>query len=204
MIAVIKSVAGILGFLLNEGRGRSFATKSIEKSALYWLFAFFISAMIGFVFAERGTTCSRVQYSPAYMWWWLFGFGVMLQSFFTAYKSRKDRIDKHKAEELARYYLDKIIDGGGNTTINEVPAMAMYEIEAPLDMLESEARYIDWSHSVKKLGTAFDWMGWLNDPKLKPVSQGHIQKLQKIADSMEGDAWKDVSLRLLNLKKTTH
>lgn len=200
---VFDKIGALFIWALEEARRRSPETKEMQKKVVFFSLAFAVSIGGGGTLGH----CHNVAYNPDFGrgWsiWFLVGFFWTLALFISiwAYRKLSKRFSQVDGERMR--LLNKISEAPVHHVrhVEEIPAMAEYQIDIPLDRLDTEDRFIDWGHSDRKLGTAFDWAKWIDDPILGPQSLEQCKKLQRIADKMQGTAWQEVALELLNRQK---
>lgn len=204
MTTTIRIISGLLGFLFDQGKGRSAATKSIEKATIYYLWSFFIAALIGLLSAShynRGVG-SYDRYDEWYIVWFMIPFGIVLAAFHSGYRARYWKLETEKAIKKMEHYQDQLISRPAEVAPVAVRSTATYTIEATDDQLNTDARFIDWGLLKNKEGHAGDWLTWLD--KFPPQTKGHAKRMRKIAEQMYkdyGGAWEDVKLMALNKQR---
>jgi hypothetical protein len=221
MITAVRIFAGIWGFILNEGRGRSTATKAIEKASIYYFIAVFFSSIVGLLMATNSTLRARPgnEYGPVWATWFVFGASVTMAAFHAAYRARHYRLQLEKqiektiqeAERAERermrgdLFAEKLAGFTPRQAHKEPEpeqetAPYIFEEGGQIEIDGDGRRYIEFGHEEQ--GTAAQWAAWLKDSKASPKTKAHATKLRRIADSMTGPEWRPIVLTLMNFEKT--
>lgn len=209
---LVRGIAWFVALFMKEAKSRSDATKSSEKTTVWFLISVMFTMTNGFVMATNYTYRSgRSEGGVGWAGWFIYGCALGAAICILIYKVREYK-KRLAASERERAYEKKRADDSlekmafmnfkePSAQESSGPIIAKYTINKVINKLDDpERRFIDWTNKTEKTGTGWDWLEWLKPGSpLRPKTKDDAARLLKEVNNLPGSVWDEVRGILLNL-----